>query len=127
MKLTERTKKCKFWSIIFKILSVLCFFVPLAVFAGVALAEGVLATEAFTIAASVIITGIITLVCAVNKKLMRSKIWIIILALFFVLENFLPVLLTIAITQIADELIFTPLYNHFRTLYLANKEIDRRI
>lgn len=123
---SKRTKTCGFWRIIFKILSVFCFIIPLAVFAGVALAEGVLAVEAFSIAASVIVTGIISLVCIVNKTVMRSKIWIFIIVLYLVLEHFLPVLLVVSICQIMDELIFTPLYNHFRTLYLANKEIDRR-
>ena len=124
---SKRTKKCGFWSIIFKVLSVLCFLIPVCVFAGVALAEGVLAVEAFTICASVIVTGIISLVCIVNKTVMRSKIWIFIIVLYLVLEHFLPVLLVVSVCQILDELIFTPLYNHFRTIYLANKEIDRRM
>lgn len=124
---SKRTKKCGFWSIIFKVLSVLCFLIPICVFAGVAFAEGVLAVEAFTICASVIVTGIISLVCIVNKTVMRSKIWIFIIVLYLVLEHFLPVLLVVSVCQILDELIFTPLYNHFRTIYLANKEIDRRI
>lgn len=124
--ISKRTAKCAKLMILFKILSILCFIVPLAVFAGMALAENILITETFTLAAAVLVTLIITLVCAINKTVMRSKIWIIILALFFTIEHFLSVLLTVAITQIADELIFTPLSNHFRTIYLANKEIDRR-
>ena len=127
MMISKRTAKCAKLMAFFKILSILCFIVPLTVFAGIALAENILITETFTLAAAVLVTLIITLVCAINKTVMRSKIWVIILALFFTIEHFLPILLTVAITQIADELIFTPLSNHFRAMYLANKEIDRRV
>ena len=112
---------------IFKFLSMLCFLVPFLTFAGIAFAEGVLVTEAFTLCITVLITGIISVFCILNKVVMKSKIWIVLLALFFVLENFLPVLLTIAICQIIDEIIFTPLYNHAKSIYTTNKEIDRRM
>ena len=123
---SDRTKKYQRFMWIFKILSVFCFLVPFLTFAGVAFAEGVLVTEAFAIAATVLVTGFISVICILNKVVMKSKIWIVLLTLFFILENFLPVLLTIAICQIVDEIIFTPLYNYTKAVYITNKEIDRR-
>lgn len=126
MKLSDRTKKFRAWMWIFKILSVLCFLVPFLTFAGVALMEGVLATEAFKICATVIVTVIISVVCLINKVAMRSKVWIFILVMYTILDHFLPVLIVVGICQIIDEVIFTPLYHKMRDIYIPNKEIDRR-
>ena len=124
--LTPRTKKYRFLGFLFSLLSLLCLIAPLAVFSGVAISEGIFETEAFALGATVLITLILSVICAINKVVMKSKIWIIVIALYVILDHFLPVLLVIAACQILDEIIISPLARYCKDIYRANKEIDRR-
>ena len=57
---------------------------------------------------------------------MRSTIWILLLGIYICLDNIMPVLLTIAIGTITDELILTPLHKKYKQLAIINSEIDKR-
>lgn len=127
MKLTNITKKYRRLAYLFFILSGLCFFCPFLWFSGIAIMEGVAIHEGFTIAASVLAMGIITVFCTINKIAFKSKIWLIVIMLYFIIDAFIPMLFAVAITQLLDEIIFTPLYRFYNAKYMANKEIDRRI
>ena len=70
---------------------------------------------------------IMSIVAAVNKIALRSRVWILLIGLWICLDNFMLPIIVIACTQIADEIIFTPLHNYFKTRLVINKQIDGRI
>lgn len=121
------TKKYAYLSIIFTILSFLLLLGPAGFYIIAGLATATLTIQKVAIVSTVAVSLLLTLLCVINKWVFRSKIWLIILALFFVIEDFLLMILIFGTTQIIDELIVTPLARHFRNKASINKEIDRRL
>ena len=73
-----------------------------------------------------IVAAILTAISALNKVIIRSTKWIIILGVYSALKNILPLLIMIAIGTIIDELALTPLHKKYRNKYIINKTIDER-
>lgn len=61
------------------------------------------------------------------KKRLRSILWLLILGVYLVIDNLVPLLLMIAIGTIVDEFIFSPLATKYKNKYKINKEIDKRL
>ena len=121
------TKKLRIAAVLLLIISILLNVGPLAAYTIMGLAEADLTTEKVALASAVFVVLILSVVAWVNKTTMRSRIWVILLGLYFCLDNFVVPLLVIAITQILDEWIISPLYHYYQNKYTINREIDRRI
>lgn len=125
--MTQRTKKYLWAAIILTTLSILLSVGPALIFTvqgfmySNLVVEKVALTGALTVA---IIGSMMSLLSRVFQ--FRSRIWLILLALFFILDHFTVIILTLAITQILDELIFAPIAKHCRSKYSINREIDKR-
>lgn len=126
MAVSNITKKYRKLSFLFGLLSFCALVGPIAYYAIEAFVGGSLAIEKVALAGSVLVVLIMTAVAAVNKIAMKSRIWILLFALFLCLDNFLVPLIVIGSCQIADELILTPLHKHFKTKASINTEIDKR-
>lgn len=123
---SNRTTQCRvlFW--IFFALSLVVNIGPLAAYTIVAFLEAGLIIEKVTLCLSVFVVGILSLIAWLNKTTLRSRIWVILLALYICLDSFIVPLLIIAVTQIVDEWFITPLRNYYRGKLSTNKEIDKR-
>lgn len=121
-----RTKKFKRLTLLFSLLSFFCFFGPLIYFGCVAFFGGALVVSKFTFAASVLISIIITIAAIGKEWVPRSRVWIILLGLYFCVDHFIAVILAFAITQIIDELILCPLKRYCASKTSMNHEIDAR-
>lgn len=125
--MTQRTKKYLWAAIILTTLSILLSVGPALIFTvqgfmySNLVVEKVALTGALTVA---IIGSMMSLLSRVFQ--FRSRIWLILLALFFILDHFTVIILTLAITQILDELVFAPIAKHCRSKYSINREIDKR-
>lgn len=113
------------------ILSWLCTFGPIIFFGSLAFMEGVEVGDkaAVDLTFLIIMTGlaaIFTLIGLLRKYIYRSIPYFIILGVFFILDTIVPLIITIAVCTIIDELIMTPLYERYKNLTQINKEIDRR-
>ena len=69
---------------------------------------------------------IILLIAALQKTKLRSPFWIVAIGLSFCLTEIYPLLLIMGAATLFDELVFSPLGKHYRTLYTINREIDKR-
>lgn len=69
----------------------------------------------------------LTIFSAMFKKNFRTPTMIIMLALYFAVKSFMPVILSVCGGIILDELVFTPLYAHYREKASINAEIDKRM
>lgn len=125
--LTKRTRKFRLLSRLFHFISWLCLVCPLAWFAIAGFMENNAIYEKFAVCGTLLVAGIIAIVCYVNRVIMKSKIWLIVLAMAVVLDTFLPILIFTAICEVLNEIIITPLYNHCHDVYIANLEQDRRL
>lgn len=122
------TQKCRlsFW-ILFA-LSFLCQIGPLAYFCGFALfVEGALIVEKVALMGSVVVALILSGIGWMNRTVYRSKIFIILLALYLCLESIVTPLLIIGGCQILDEVIISPCRATARTRLITNKELDKRL
>lgn len=69
---------------------------------------------------------IILLIAALQKTKLRSPFWIVAIGLSFCLTEIYPLLLIMGAATLLDELVFSPLGKHYRTLHTINREIDKR-
>jgi hypothetical protein len=127
MAKSKTTKKYARLAIIFSVLSVLLLLGPTAFYVISGLMAAPLVIQKVALVSTVAVSLLLTMLCAINKWVFRSKIWLIVLALFFVIDNFLVMILIFGITQIADELIVSPLARFFRSKASINREIDKRL
>ena len=80
----------------------------------------------------VALTGILLcaiILVAINflmKHQIRSTVWLILLGIYYCVDNIMPLLLMIAIGTILDEFIVSPLKKSFKNKKTINREIDKR-
>lgn len=86
-----------------------------------------LAREKLTLSLTIIVVAIMTIVAAVNRIAMRSRIWVVLIGIYVCLGEILVPLLVIGSTQILDEVVVGPLARHFSQKALISAEIDRRL
>ena len=111
---------------LFRSISFLVLIVPLIVYGVKGFIEGDV-TEKFTLGMTISIAAILVALNILFKYHIRSTIWIIVLGIYFCIDNIMPLLLSIAIGTILDEFIFTPLYKSYKNKATINKEIDKRV
>lgn len=127
MAKSKTTKKYATLAVIFTILSFLLLAGPTAYYVVLGYMGAGVLVEKVALTATIAMSLVLTLLCAVNKVVFRSKIWLLVLALFFVIDHFLVMILVFGITQVIDELIVSPLAKHFRNKASINREIDKRM
>lgn len=99
---------------------------PLAWYVCLAFASSSLVREKIALSATVLAVLIMTMISIINKTAMRSRVWVLVLGLYFCLDNFIEPILVVSITQVIDELFISPLSKWAREKYVINREIDKR-
>ena len=123
-KYTKHTR-ARLWT--YRILDLLILLLPIIVYIGFAYADGTALThEKVALTGCISIALILTLFNILTKRHLRSPIWILLIGLYCIVDNLLPLVITLASATVADEFILTPLISHYRTKLVADKAIDRR-
>lgn len=120
------TKKYRIGYWICAVISWLLLFGPMLVFAGYGFYQGDVHEKA-TLGIAILIAVLLTVISIVFKFHIRSTMFILILGVYFCIENILPIIVTISVCTILDEFVFTPLQKHFHNKLVINKEIDKRM
>lgn len=120
------TKKTRIYSILFTILSVLLNIGPIATYTIIALVNSNLTYQKVALSMTVFVVLILTVISMANKVAMKSRLWVILIGLYICLDYIMTPLIIIAICQVVDELIVSPLAKHYRLRYKINKEMDLR-
>lgn len=124
--MSKETRKYKALSILFLALSILLLVAPLAYYSIQGFIEGE-TTDKFTLGITFVIACILFVINVMFKFHIKSTIWVLVLGVYFCLDNILPMIFMLAIGNILDEFVFTPLHKHFKNKAIINKEIDKRI
>ena len=119
------TQKCKRLSRLFFCLSWLLTVCPVLVYLVRAFVIG-LPHQKLTLGCMVVVAGILTAISVMNKVVIRSTKWILILGIYAAIREILPLLIMIAVFTIIDEFIIGPLHRHYKLKYKINKEMDDR-
>lgn len=99
---------------------------PLSVYVIKALAGPGVTHQKVTLTMTVLVVLILSIISWANKLVLRSKIWVIVIALYFILDKFATPIIILACCQVVDELIVCPIKNHYKTKLTINKEMDKR-
>ena len=124
--MTKTTKTYKLVAGLLLIVSILLNVAPLGAYTIIGLSEANLVSEKVALVSTVFVVLILSVIAWINKTTMRSRIWVVILGLYFCLDSFIAPLLIIAITQVLDEWIISPLHKYYKNKYSINREIDKR-
>lgn len=124
--MSRETRKYKALSILFLALSILVLVAPLAYYSIQGFIQGE-TTEKFTLGITFVIACILFVINILFKFHIRSTIWIIVIGVYFCIDNILPMILVLAVGNILDEFVFTPLHKRYKNKAIINKEIDKRI
>ena len=121
------TKKYRrnYWILL--ILSILLNVCPLAVYTIKAVFESSVVYQKVALVSTVFIVLIMTAVSIVNKVALKSRLWIILIGLYICLDYIMTPLIIIAVCQVADELIVSPLKKSAKNKLIINKQIDARL
>lgn len=111
---------------LFKALSIFAMILPPLYFICDAYLNSTLVKDKVTLTCTIVMVLILSAITIINKKAMRSKVWILLLGLYLVLDSLIWPVILIGGGQILDELIFEPCKQHYKQLYIINKEIDKR-
>lgn len=123
---SKRTGNCRKLFLLFSTLSFCLNIAPLGYYIIKALIEADLTHEKVALTSMVFIVLILSIVSWVNKITLRSKLWIILIGLYICLDYIMTPLIIIAICQVIDELIISPLAKNYKTKLTINKEMDKR-
>lgn len=121
------TKKYQRLALFLTILSVLLYVGPFATYVVMGLCGDALITEKVGLVATILIVGIMTVVATANKMVLRSRLWILLIGLYACLDNILTPLIIVAVCQVLDEMIVSPLAKWYRTKATINGELDKRL
>lgn len=123
--MTSPTKKYKRLATLFSLLSILVLLAPMVYYLVEAFITGMV-IEKLALGGLATMAIILTLFNTIMKANLRSPIWLLLIGIFLVLDNILPLIIMIAVGTILDEFILTPLACRYRNLYTINNEIDKR-
>lgn len=128
MAYSAYTKKCHRILWFFRILDIICLFLPLIIYVIMALASGgVAAVGKVAVVGSVMVAGILTAINVIAQKRLRCPVWIVLLGLYIAMEEvLLPLVVILAITSILDDLVFTPLIQKWYTRLQSSIVVDER-
>lgn len=120
------TKKLHTWLIVLIILSLLLNVGPIAAYCVIAFVEGTVLVEKVALSMTLFVVAILSVIAWANKLVLRSRLWILLAGLFFVLDAFAAPIIIIGVCQVLDELLVSPIKKRIKTRYIVNKEMDRR-
>ena len=124
----KETKKARRTYHLLCLLSFLFCFGPLIGYSAAVLfsAEGLL-VEKVALAGSIFMVMIMTVIAIINKTVLRSRIFIILIALYLSLDSIVLPLFLVGMGQILDEMMITPMKVNAKTRLIANKTLDKRL
>ena len=127
MNKSDITKKAKAKYIFFNFISICLTVMPLIVYVMIGLFNGdIHKGEKVFLGFTVIMAIMLTSLNIIKKHKLRSPLFILILGIYYAIDNILPLFILISSGIILDEFIFTPLTRKYKNKYTINKEIDRR-
>lgn len=125
MQKSTRTKKLNKVQWLLRGLHILLNVAPIIVFIVIAFIHGDIGTKA-TLGCTAFVALIMTAVAWNNKVAMKSRIWVVLIGVWLALDSFMIPLVTIASTQLVDEIFIEPMLAANKTKLVANRQMDLR-
>lgn len=121
------TKKYRSTYLALVIVSVILNLFPVAFYVVKAFIESSATYQKVALSSTIFISLILTCVSLLTKVNIRSVIWILFIGLYVCLDSIINMIMFIAIFQVTDELVITPLKKMVKNKWIINKELDKRL
>lgn len=121
-KVTEKYRR-GYW--ITKTLSWVITFVPVIVYAIMGFVQGT-PHRKLALGGLMVLAAILVVINILMKLSLRCVPWILLLGIYIALKEVTVLLVIMALTTMADELVLTPMSKRYREKLVINKEIDKR-
>lgn len=126
--MSDQTKKAKFKYKVCRLISTILTVVPLLVYVIIGLLNGDIHKGQKVFLGFTVVTAVILVITNVLfKYTLRSPLFILLLGLYYALNNVLTLIVLVCLGVVLDEFIFAPLAKKYKQKYIINKEIDERI
>lgn len=128
MKRSKQTSKAISILWILRAIDVLLIVAPVLIWSIVALCNNeALAVEKVSLVGCIAVALVIVGVNFLMKLKLRSPIWIVLIGLTAVLKDIMPLVITVAVCTLLDELVVSPLINKYKIKVESNKVVDERL
>lgn len=124
--MTERTKKMKRASFLTWVFSFVATFGPLIYYLATSFAIVESTAKKCVLGVSFIVCAMLTMYGIIVNGSLRSPLFVLLLALYYVIGSIGDVIIAVSIGAILDEFIFSPLHRRYKRLKEINIEIDKR-
>ena len=126
--MSERTNKLKKRVGLFHFFSFVCNFVPLLIYLIIGFSSGdIHKGQKIFLSFTFIMAIILLIINLIMKYHLRSPIFIILMGIYYALNNILTLMILVSIGIIIDEFIIQPCLKKWKTQLIVNKEIDNRL
>lgn len=128
METTKVTKKAKAKYVFCKVMSILLTIMPLLVYIIIGFANGdIHKGQKVFLGFTCIMALMLTMFNILFKYKLRSPLFLLLLGIYYALDNILTLIIIICVGIVLDEFIFSPLAKRYKQKYTINKEIDERL
>lgn len=100
---------------------------PVAFYTVKAFIESTATVQKVALSSTIFIALILTGISLITKVSLRSTLWVIVIGLYFCLDSLMTMIIFVAVFQVVDEIIITPLRKSVKNKLIINKELDKRL
>lgn len=126
-RIRNMTKKYKRLHAFLLIISLILNLFPICFYTVKAFIESSATVQKVTLCSTIFIALILTTISLLTKVSLRSTLWVLVIGLYFCLDNVMDMILFIAIFQVVDEMIITPIRKNVKQKLTIHKELDKRL
>lgn len=121
------TKKYKKAYILLLIISIILNLFPVLFYTFKAFLSSAVIIHKVTLCSTIFISIILSAISMLTKVNIRSTLWILIIGLYVCLDSIMNMIIFIAVFQVVDEIIITPIKKSVKQRLVINKELDKRL
>ena len=121
------TKKYKKAYILLLIISIILNLFPVLFYTFKAFLSSAVIIHKVTLCSTIFISIILSAISLLTKVNIRSTLWILIIGLYVCLDSIMNMIIFIAVFQVVDEMIITPIKKSVKQKLIINKELDKRL
>ena len=121
------TKKYKKAYILLLIISIILNLFPVLFYTFKAFLSSAVIIHKVTLCSTIFISIILSAISMLTKVNIRSTLWILIIGLYVCLDSIMNMIIFIAVFQVVDEMIITPIKKSVKQKLVINKELDKRL
>lgn len=124
MSKSSKASLRKLWAC--RILNVILLVFPILFYIYWAYASSPTTIGAVCLTGTIVIATILLFLNLLLKLRIRCVMWILLLGIYIALGSIVPLIIMVATATVLDDLIFTPLIDHYKDEYRANRAMDKR-